>query len=268
MGRARIDTSVHDLRTSARRLLAALEAVRPFLGAKRSRRLSRRIEAVLDGSGRLRDVGVQMLMLPDVGAGAAGSAFQELRDRLEDRHEVLATRLHRRLRRRGAGGLRRDLRRALKRSRRGKGWPQSAVRRAALQAARDRFARLRKSRLGVNPAELATIHRMRIQLKQFRYLMEALQPVAVGVTARELESLHELQTAMGDLHDLEVLSSTVARYVAKVQPEAAAEAAAVLETLEQRHSAMLTSFLESVDPLLDSWERILASARRWTGQPA
>ena len=73
---------------------------------------------------------------------------------------------------------------------------------------------------------------------------------------------------MGDLHDLEVLSATIARHVSKAQPEAAAPAAAALQALEERHSAMLTSFLEAVDPILDFWERILASRRRWTKKPA
>jgi CHAD domain-containing protein len=224
---------------------------------------------VLDRSGDLRDVGVELEMLAALGSDEAAAALRPLRDRLRDEHEVLARKLHRRLRRRGARRLQRDTRRVLAGFRRAKtSTTASAVRDAALRTARRRFSRLRKSRLAVNPADVTTIHRMRIQLKEFRYLMEALSPVAVGVSRRELESLHELQTSMGDLHDLEVLSSTIARHVAKVQPETAAPAAAVLQALEERHSAMLTSFLEGVDPILDSWERILASRRRWTTKPA
>ena len=267
IGRARTDKSVHDLRTSARRLLAALLALRPFVERKRHRRLSRRIERVLDRSGGLRDVGVELQMMSALGSDEAEAALRSLRERLRDKHEVLARKLHRRLRRRGARRLRRDIRRVLAGSGRGTA-TASAVRVAALRAARDGFSRLRKSRLAVSPAELDTIHRMRIDLKEFRYLMEALRPVAVGVGRSELESLHRLQTTMGDLHDLEVLSSTIARHVSKVQPETATQAAAVLQALEERHSALLTSFLEAVDPILDSWARILASSRRWTKKPA
>lgn len=267
IGRARIDKAVHDLRTAARRLLAALLAVRPFLGRRRCRKLGRRVLRLLDRSGELRDVGVELQMLSALGGGEAEAALGPLRERLRDKHEALARRLHRRLRRPRARRLRRDIRRAVERSGRRKA-TASAVRGAALRAARDGFSRLRKSRLAVSPAELDTIHRMRIDLKEFRYLMEALRPVAVGVSPQELESLHELQTTMGDLHDLEVLSATIARHVSKAQPETAAQAAAVLQTLERRHSAMLTSFLEAVDPILDSWERILASRRRWRTKPA
>jgi len=268
IGRARIDKSVHDLRTSARRLLAALEGLRPFVERKRHRRLRRRIERVLDRSGGLRDVGVELQMLSALGNDEATAALRPLRERLRDKHEALARKLHRQLRRRGARRLRRDIRRVLEGSGRKRSAAAASVRSAAHEAARDGFSRLRKSRLAVSPAELDTIHRMRIDLKEFRYLMEALRPVAGGVSGRELESLHRLQTTMGDLHDLEVLSSTVARHVSRVQPDAATQAAAVLQSLEERHSALLTSFLEAVDPILDSWERILASRRRWTKKPA
>jgi len=262
-----MDEAVHDLRTSARRLLAALEAARPFLGARRYRRLSRRVEAVLDRSGALRDLGIELEMLPTVGISSAEPALRRLRERLRDRHEQRARKLHRRLRRGSARGLQRDIRRVVKRFRRAKpSATASAVRRAALDAARERFARLRASRLAVDPAEMETIHAMRIELKKVRYLMEALRPVAVGVSNKELESLHQLQTTMGDLHDLEVLSSTIARHVARREPEAAAEVAPVLEQLEVRHSAMLTSFLTAVDPILDAWGRILSSGRRWEGR--
>jgi CHAD domain-containing protein len=265
--RQRIDRSVHDLRTSARRLLAALEALRPFHAAKPYRRLSRRIEAVLDRSGDLRDLGIELAMLPTVGISAAEPALGLLRERLREKHEQEARKLHRRLRREGARRLRRDIRRGLKRSRRAKtSGAASPVRRASLQGARDRFVRLRESRLAVNPAELATIHRTRIELKKFRYLMEALRPVAVGIGKKELESLHQLQTTMGDLHDLEVLSSAIARHVAKMDPDAAAQAAPVLQALEVQHSAMLTSFLDAVDPILDAWGRLLASERRWVSK--
>jgi CHAD domain-containing protein len=256
--RKRVDRSVHDLRTSARRLLAALEALAPFLDAKRFRRLSRRIDAVLDRSGGLRDLAVQLEMLPGVTTPSSEAALRRLKERLRDKHEREASRLHRRLRARDARRLRSDVRRVLRRARRAR--PRSP--RTLLQPARERFARLRESRLAVNPADVKTVHRMRIELKTFRYLMEALGPVATGIGKEDLESLHALQTTMGDLHDLEVLSSTLARHVARKDPDAAADVAPVLESVEVRHSAMLTSFLEAVDPLLDAWTRLLDPRRR------
>jgi CHAD domain-containing protein len=164
--------------------------------------------------------------------------------------------------------LKDDVRRVVKRSCRAPAsMTPSEIQRAALQPGRESFTRLRESRLAVDPAQRETIHRMRIDLKEFRYLMEALRVAAKGVSARDLESLHALQTTMGDLHDLEVLSSTIARHVAKRAPGSAAPLAPVLEQVEVRHSAILTSFLEAVDPILDSWEGVLEARGRIVETP-
>jgi hypothetical protein len=55
--------------------------------------------------------------------------------------------------------------------------------------------------------------------------------------------------------------------VARAAPESAAQLAPVLEHVEVRHSAMLTSFLEAVDPILDSWDRVLAARRKVLEKP-
>jgi CHAD domain-containing protein len=259
--RKKIDDSVHDIRTSARRLLAVLEALEPYVGGKASHRLSRGADSILDRSGRLRDLGVQLDMLPTVITDSAGPALRRLRKQLGRKHDRQARKLRRRLRREDVGRLRDDVRRLLKRSCRARSSKASAADQAALAPRREAFARLHESRLAVNPTELETIHRMRIALKKFRYFMEALGPTAPGVGEKELESLHELQTTMGDLHDLEVLSSTIARHVETLAPESAAQLAPVLGTLEVRHSAMLSSFLEAVDPILDSWGRLLQDSK-------
>jgi CHAD domain-containing protein len=256
--RKKIDESVHDIRTSARRLLAVLAALGPFLEGKAARRLSRRVDSVLDRSGALRDLGVQLDMLPKVRSSSSGPALRRLKKQLGRKHDRRARKLHRRLSREDVGRLRDDVRRLLKRSCRAKATLKaSATDRAALQPGRQAFARLHESRLAVNPTALDTIHRMRIALKEFRYLMEAIGPLAPGVGEEELESLHKLQTSMGDLHDLEILSSTIARHVETQAPESAAKLAPVLGKLEVRHSAMLSSFLKAVDPILDSWGRLL-----------
>ena len=262
VSRKRIDRTVHDLRTSARRLLAALEAAAPFAGAKRSRKLRRRIEAVLDRSGDLRDVSVQMGMLPGVTTPSTEGVLGRLNERLRDAHERGAHRLHRRLRARDARRLRREIRRVVERA----GAARAVSKRALLAPARERFAQLSKSRLAVSPAEVETIHHMRVQLKTFRYLMEVLGPVGAGIGKQELQSLHALQTTMGDLHDVEVLQASLARHIANKEPEAAAEVAPILEGLEVRHSAMLTSFLEAVDPILESWARVLTPRRKAAGR--
>ena len=260
--RKSIDESVHDLRVSARRLLSVLEAMEPLVGGKASRRLSRRVDAILERLGPLRDSGVQLETISKITAPASAPALAPVKQQLIRKHGRQVRKLRARLSREDVGRLKDDVRRLLERSRRAEeSSTPSAIRRAALQPLREAFGRLHESRLAVDPTDLETIHRMRIALKKSRYLMETLRPLTPAVGEKELESLHKLQTTMGDLHDLEVLSSRIARHVEKLAPENAARLAPVLGDLEKRHSSMLTSFLEGVDPILEPWNRLMARSR-------
>jgi CHAD domain-containing protein len=256
--RKRIDESVHDLRVSARRFLAVLVAIEPIVGGKASRRLTRRVDRILDRLGPLRDLGVELDMLSKLRPNPSGPAISLLRKRLGREHTQMARKLRRRLRREDGGRLKDDVRRLLKSSCRAKpSLSASAIQRAAFDRSREAHAHLRECRLAVNPTDLDTVHRMRIALKKFRYLMEVLSPLAPNIGEKELESLHKLQTTMGDLHDLEVLSTTIAHHVEKLAPESAARLAPIQGKVEERHSAMLSSFLKAVDPILDPWERLV-----------
>jgi CHAD domain-containing protein len=107
---------------------------------------------------------------------------------------------------------------------------------------------------------VATLHRLRVALKNFRYLMEALAPLVPGAGEAALETLHGLQTTLGDLHDIEVLSGALSSHLAAGSPSTPAQLSPLLLTLETEHSGMLRSFLKSVDPILDFWTCLLPEA--------
>jgi CHAD domain-containing protein len=107
----------------------------------------------------------------------------------------------------------------------------------------------------VDPNQVRTLHRTRLALKQFRYLLEAIAPVLPEGSKAALGPLHALQTTMGDLHDVEVLSTALAGHGRKrSNPQ---QLAPVLAELEAERSAMLKSFLKTADPILDFWSRAL-----------
>jgi CHAD domain-containing protein len=115
----------------------------------------------------------------------------------------------------------------------------------------------------VDPTELETVHRMRISLKEFRYLVKAAAPLVPGASTQALDTLHDLQTTMGDLHDIEVLSASLAAF-AKGDAERTAQLSPVLADLEAQHSGLLRSFLKSTDAVLARWKRtaLVLPARR------
>lgn len=65
--------------------------------------------------------------------------------------------------------------------------------------------RLLSFRSGVNPADPATVHRLRVAFKKYRYLAEPLAPLSGNPDPAALSRMHGLQGVMGDVQDLAVL---------------------------------------------------------------
>jgi CHAD domain-containing protein len=255
--RNEIDDAVHDLRTSARRLLSVLESIEAVEDGNAVRRLSKRVKRILDRMSVPRDLSVEQATLSRV-AGHPKTLRRFERELDRDYRKALQ-RSQRILERVGLGGLRRDKKRIARRLRRVQAGEKS-VRKDLRGAARAAFDRVRTLRASVNPNEVRTLHKMRIALKNFRYLMEAMAPLVPGATAAALESLHALQTTLGDLHDLEVLSGALSGHLTTGSPATPGDLSPVLLNLESEHSGMLRSFLKSVDPILDSWDRLLSTS--------
>ena len=259
----RADVAVHDLRAAARRLLSVLAAVDHIGARKAARRLSRRVDDVLERLGPLRDLTVQRELSSRLRLSAGSSnSLRLFRQAIGDTFRRSARKIRRRLAREDLAKLRRDhqsVRRRLKKGR--KGDVEARGRRELVKGIRSSFSALRRRRRAVDPTRLDTLHKMRLSLKSFRYQMDVLEPLVPGASKEALQSLHALQTNLGDLHDLEVLSSALAEF-AQDEPARAAELSAVLAKLEAMHSGMLQSFLKSADVILDYWQRALATSTR------
>jgi CHAD domain-containing protein len=256
---ADFDEAVHDLRTSSRRLMSTLEALGAFAGRRRAERLRDRVDAVLDASGNVRDLAVLASMLDEFGRSAALKPF---RRELAERRRRAAKKLRGKLGRARLRAIRRDLRKL-----EGK-VPRSVDRDDALarvlETLKATLGRVLKTRRALDPTDVDSIHRTRVALKNLRYLSEETHPLVPGIGPSDVETLHKLQTTMGDLHDLEVLSSALSRHASAAPPKRASSFAPVLEEVETRHHRMLRSFLRAVDPILARWSRALDVTRRVT----
>jgi CHAD domain-containing protein len=94
--------------------------------------------------------------------------------------------------------------------------------------------RLRRAR----PDDTAAQHRARVALKQYRYLVETLAAARGEPPAPLLRQLQRAQSALGALHDFELLRRRLEKFAARHGP-AADWLRARLATLARHHQALI-----------------------------
>ncbi|HEX2696768.1 MAG TPA: CHAD domain-containing protein, partial [Anaerolineales bacterium] len=120
-----------------------------------------------------------------------------------------------------------------------------------LQVVDDVYLRTTQTFGQVDPSQTETIHRLRLAFKKFRYMAEIVHPLALEYPASHLEGMHEYQSAMGDIQDIEtflhMLNDFAENNVASFDPWPARR------YFETRHSEAIASFLEDKGELHIFW---------------
>jgi len=119
-----------------------------------------------------------------------------------------------------------------------------------LQAVDDAYL-LAKQRYGwINPVQPATIHRVRIAFKSFRYMVEIIHPLLDGFPEGNLKLMNDYQSLMGEIQDVEVIMQTLADFPANASsfdPEP------VRGYYENRHTEATSAYIEKMNQLNDFW---------------
>ena len=196
---------LHDVRVASRRVRAVLELVDPSIYPKFNRHRSR-LKALTDALGASREHDVHLSLLAaqqinpmETSALAALEHAQELLDHSRRRAQKRMTRDLSRLSVAECEGLLRvpsladpfapgDV---------------AASARACLEP-RLRTALESLSRLSIQE-DATEMHAVRIHIKKTRYTLEILEPVIEGQVGPVLDRLRELQTILGEHHDLATL---------------------------------------------------------------
>lgn len=207
---------IHDLRVQARRLLEELRIVKTLAGARRTRRCRGFLDGLIRRLSPVRNADVSRALLGKLNGEDPAPGEKEARALLD---EALGGRRTRRLKKalafwkRGKSRKRRELLLSARRKRFWGGGGRSRNFSEAFCAHLER--RLRQSRLRLSGAGLSSadedLHLLRITLRRLRYSGEAARTVAGGPGACEIERVRALQAALGDCHDLAVLSRRIAR---------------------------------------------------------
>jgi CHAD domain-containing protein len=239
--------AVHDLRVETRRILALLDLLETLRFEDALRKLRKVFKRRLDTFDDLRDTQVQLRLLRPLWRDFPEA--KELNNLLRCREKNLVSkhsqsiqavkqaRLNQRLKR-----LERGLRKCVSdRS-------PATSHEIAFNALLETFHQVAALRGEVRPDDPATIHRMRVRFKRFRYMSELLQPFLPRITTGRLERLRKYQAAAGDIQDLEVLLARLARAVKERELRPGAVAHLKRELLRRKRRAII-SFMAGIGDL-------------------
>ena len=246
------EKSVHASRVETRRLLSLVELPTVFLDQSETKKIRRELKGHLDCFAPLRDTQVQLLLLDK-----HERQFPEtkpLRRMLVQREQRCLKTAKRRIDRvpiRQLEKVLRDLSRKLANLR--KDAAHRPLHRAAvMKVVREAFTRTVERQRAMDPADVATIHRVRIAFKKFRYMVEALQPLFAEITAERIAAMQDFQSMMGEVQDTEVLLGRLDKF-ARRHESLTRDLARFRRWLLQRHTAQVAYCLSHAGRLHEFW---------------
>jgi CHAD domain-containing protein len=205
--------AVHALRIDCRRLEALLDVLGHTTGvpSKALRRLGDVADEALHALSPLRDDHVHRRRVANAGGSRGVEALLEDVRRVEARHKKRARSALRRIDLARADDVADRVRRGVVRR---QGAPTPHDRTVLLLTAVDDAATSVRSRLALmDTARPRTLHKLRVAIKRFRYIVEIAEEVAPEVHVAAQPTLRSLQRRLGAVHDADVLGARVKRFV-------------------------------------------------------
>jgi CHAD domain-containing protein len=243
------EPGVHDLRVASRRLIAVMDLVSGVVVDPRIRKRRN----LLKGFNALRDAHIQRIALrklriafPPAGTYLRGMQVQErslLRSAGRSVRAFDTNAVREVIAEAEDGLLNLTINHVL----------ASATETVAMGMLADAFTRVVKKRRLLNGADPATIHRLRVSFKQFRYSLEVLAPLLPWVNDDFRSKLNAYQTAMGDIQDFVVLLEGIAAFEAQRPITGRMALIAVREHLLRHRSEATDAFLANADVLFTFW---------------
>jgi CHAD domain-containing protein len=251
------EEAVHELRVSIRRLLAQLMLVEEVLPGTSLSRLRKSLKRRFKGFGELRDVHVQRQAIGRLLTRHPGLVLldAELKRREKELVKAAARSLKAGREKKLLNWVVRVLASLAEGSENGPA--QRRMFGQIMEATTAAFATVTRRLAEADPAEAATIHRVRLAYKKFRYMVEALSPTWTGYTPKELRRMAYYQRRLGRIQDLEVLCATLARF-ARRNPASRAAMRPVGRLIDRRRGEAIRAFLKGADEVHYFWPPAVA----------
>ena len=237
--------AVHDLRVASRRMLAFIRLMNSISPRPRLQKLKRYFKDQLDEFDDLRDTQVILAEISETLQELP--QLQEFQDHLQSVEKRLLKTLRKKLRVIDLFDVSKRIRR-LRESLKTDSSDDLVLKTS--QAVDDAFLITKRRRDWVNPAQATSIHRVRIAFKTFRYTVEIVHPLLDNFPAENLKRMHDYQSLMGEIQDVEVILQALTDApvnVSSFDPEP------VRRYYEGCHAEAISAYLENMNQLDAFW---------------
>jgi CHAD domain-containing protein len=256
------EESIHDMRVATRRLLALVDMLREITPHPRLQKLRRTIKNQLEGLDDLRDTQVMLVEVSEVLDDLPElEVFQEY---LVKREKHLLRSVAKAIKSLKLDGIRKRLdatRQALLKK-------EKAIdhQKALLQVVDDIYETNLRRYQRIEPAQPATLHRLRVVFKTFRYTVEIVHPLVSNFPAENSKHMHDYQGLLGDIQDLEIFMSNFDDFA---NNDNTYNLDSVRHYYKQRHTEAMNAFLEDMHQINIFWRPSPEAPFPWevAGQP-
>jgi CHAD domain-containing protein len=227
------EEAVHDLRVASRRLLAFFDLLRSVVLHKRIQKIRRTLKDQLDDLDDLRDTQV---LLADISESLHELPHLEFfKIQLQAEEKKLLKHARKAIKSRDFDRLktRVEKMRAIIEA-----LPDERLASQLLSAGDEIHARMMAAHSTMSPENIPGIHKLRIAFKRFRYAVEVIHPLLSNYPPGHLERMHEYQSKMGDIQDMD----TALQRLEEI--ERPAEYESVVHYFRSRLGAAVSSFVE------------------------
>ena len=247
--------AVHDLRVAARRLLALIELLNFIEPRPRLQKLKRAFKDQLNEFDDLRDT--QVLLAEVAETIEQFPRLKKFQYHLQSVEDELLKKLRKKMKVV-------DLFDVSKRMRKTRvALASSSVKRLdeqILSAIDETFLVCQQRYRLVDALQSATIHRLRVAFKAFRYSVEIAYPLLENYPVGLFKQMHDYQSLMGEVQDLEVITKSLAEFPVR---KSAADFEPILAYYQERHSEAISAFIEDMNQIHTFWRSTPEDSFPW-----
>jgi CHAD domain-containing protein len=243
------EQAVHELRIQLRHIRALLDLLHVLRFRHALKKADKSAKKLLDAFDALRDTQVQLRLLKPLWTHFPDArGLQVILERNQSRfiHEAART-----LKSSKPLRLEQRLKKIEKQLDHCADTKTPAAERASVRVAmRKSFQIVTTLRRRVRKTDSASIHRMRVAFKRYRYLIHFLEPQLSGLKVPNQKRMKGFQDAAGDVQDLHVLLQRIAKFVkqGKVSPTILRP---LRNELLRRKERAIDSFMARIDELFE-----------------